>query len=89
MKNTSNTKVSYESYMIANGKEGQVFYSTQLDKDLCSLSSKLKRKITTENFISVKVFNKSNTRRKATPECLYLTRVTLLNYSIENETEKK
>lgn len=80
-----NSRVSYESYMITNGKEGQVFYSPQSDKDLVSLSCKLKRKIKTENFISVKVNNKKDGWRKGNPEAFYLTKVTLLEYSIEKE----
>ena len=45
-----NSRPSYESYMITNGKEGQVFYSPQLDVDLSSLATKLGRKIKTENY---------------------------------------
>jgi len=85
----TNKKVSYEAFMITNGAEGQVFYSPQLDKDLCSLACKLKKKIKTENFISCKVSNKSNGRRKGTIEAIYLTKVTILNELNEEQILKK
>ena len=71
-------KPSYESYMILNGKEGQVFYSPQLDIDLTSLASKLGRKITTENYFGLKVIVKKEGRRRLVPEVINLTKVTLL-----------
>lgn len=72
------SKPSYESYMIVNGKEGQVFYSPQLDADLTSLASKLGRKITTENYFGLKVIVKKEGRRRLVPEVINLTKVTLL-----------
>ena len=72
------SKPSYESYMIINGKEGQVFYSPQLDADLTSLASKLGRKITTENYFGLKVIVKKEGRRRLVPEAINLTKVTLL-----------
>jgi len=69
---------SYESYMILNGKEGQVFYSPQLDIDLTSLASKLGRKIKTENYYALKVSIKREGRRRGVPEVINLTKVTLL-----------
>lgn len=69
---------SYESYMIINGKEGQVFYSPQLDIDITSLAIKLGRKIRTENYFGLKVNNKREGRRKGVPEVINLTKVTLL-----------
>lgn len=69
---------SYESYMIINGKEGQVFYSPQLNLNLTSLSVKLGRKIRTENYYGLKVSNKKEGRRKVVPEVINLTKVTLL-----------
>lgn len=69
---------SYESYMILNGKEGQVFYSPQLDLDLTSLAIKLGRKIRTENYYSLKVSIKREGRRRGVPEVINLTKVTLL-----------
>ena len=72
------SKPSYESYMIINGKEGQVFYSPQLDIDLTSLASKLGRKITTENYFGLKVIVKKEGRRRLVPEVINLTKVTLL-----------
>lgn len=69
---------SYESYMIINGKEGQVFYSPQLDIDITSLAIKLGRKIRTENYFGLKVNNKREGRKKGVPEVINLTKVTLL-----------
>ena len=69
--------ISYENFMMLNGEKGQVFYSPQTDKTLTSLSSKLNRKITTENIISFKTSQK----RKYTsdiPEAFYIVKVTLL-----------
>ena len=69
--------ISYENFMMLNGEKGQVFYSPQTDKTLTSLSSKLNRKITTENIIGIKTSQK----RKYTldiPEALYIVKVTLL-----------
>jgi hypothetical protein len=69
--------ISYENFMMLNGEKGQVFYSSQTDKTLTSLSSKLNRKITTENIIS---FKTSQKRKYTTdiPEAFYLVKVTLL-----------
>ena len=72
------SKPSYESFMIINGKEGQVFYSPKLDIDLTSLASKLGRKIKTEIHFAFKVSNKRVGRKLATPEVFHLTKVTLL-----------
>lgn len=69
---------SYESYMIINGKEGQVFYSPQLNLDLTSLAIKLGRKIRTENYYALKVSNKKEGRRTSVPEVINLTKITLL-----------
>ena len=73
-----NSRPSYESYMITNGKEGQVFYSPQLDLDLTSLAIKLGRKIRTENYYSLKVSIKREGRKRGVPEVINLTKVTLL-----------
>ena len=72
------SKPSYESYMIINGKKGQVFYSPQLDIDLTSLASKLGRKIKTENYYGLKVSVKREGRKRGVPEVINLTKVTLL-----------
>ena len=69
---------SYESFMIANGKEGQVFFTPQFDYDLTSLASKLGRKIKTENYYALKVSIKREGRRRGVPEVINLTKVTLL-----------
>ena len=73
-----NSRPSYESYMITNGKEGQVFYSPQLDVDLSSLATKLGHKIKTENYYALKVSIKREGRRRGVPEVINLTKVTLL-----------
>ena len=72
------SKPSYESFMILNGKEGQVFYTPQLDIDLTSLASKLGRKISTENYYGLKVSIKKEGRKRGVPEVINLTKVTLL-----------
>ena len=72
------SKPSYESFMILNGKEGQVFYTPQLDIDLTSLASKLGRKISTENYYGLKSSIKKEGRKRGVPEVINLTKVTLL-----------
>ena len=72
------SKPSYESFMILNGKEGQVFYTPQLDIDLTSLASKLGRKISTENYYALKSSIKKEGRKRVVPEVINLTKVTLL-----------
>jgi hypothetical protein len=72
------SKPSYESFMILNGKEGQVFYTPQLDIDLTSLASKLGRKISTENYYALKSSIKKEGRKRGVPEVINLTKVTLL-----------
>lgn len=42
-----------ESWMIANGKKGDVFYSEKRDAHLTSISKYYKRKIITQNMIAV------------------------------------
>lgn len=74
MKNESkrkNKQYSMESWMIANGKEGDVFYSEKLDRHLTAIATHHSRKISTERVLVV-------TTAKSTPECRYLVRVTIL-----------
>jgi hypothetical protein len=59
-----------ESWMIANGKEGDHFYSDKKDAQLTAIASHLKRKITTERLIVI-------TTGKSEPKCKYITKVTL------------
>ena len=73
-----NSRPSYESFMIANGKEGQVFFTPQFDYDLTSLASKLGRKIKTEIHFAFKVSNKRIGNKLSVPEVFHLTKVTLL-----------
>ncbi len=60
-----------ESWMIANGKKGKVFYSEKLDRHLTAIATGHKRKIRTERLITV-------TSHKEKPVAGVLTRVTLL-----------
>lgn len=66
-----NQQYTLESWMIANGKKGDQFYSHKMDKHLTAISTHHGRKITTERVIVV-------TSAKSSPNCSYLTKVTLL-----------
>jgi hypothetical protein len=57
--------------MIANGKEGQVFYSEKKDRHLTAIATHHQRKILTERLIAV-------TTGKEEPVATNLTKVTLL-----------
>lgn len=60
-----------ESYMIANGKQGEYFYSDKTDRHLTAFATYYKRKISTERLITV-------TPGKSEPKANYITKVTLL-----------
>ena len=60
-----------ESWMIANGKEGQHFYSDKMDRHLTAIATHHKRNISTERLIVVKTGGKNL-------ESKYITKVTLL-----------
>ena len=60
-----------ESWMIANGKTGQHFYSDKLDRHLTAIATHHNRKIETERLLVV-------TTAKAQPTAKYVTKVTLL-----------
>jgi hypothetical protein len=60
-----------ESWMIANGKEGDYFYSDKMDKHLTAIATHHKRKIKTERLITV-------TTGKPIPIAKNITKVTLL-----------
>ena len=60
-----------ESWMIANGKTGEHFYSDKMDRHLTAISTHHKRKIITERLITVTTGGKE-------PKSKYITKVTLL-----------
>lgn len=60
-----------ESWMIANGKSGEHFYSDKMDRHLTALSNHYNRKIVTERLITVTTGGKE-------PISKYITKVTLL-----------
>jgi hypothetical protein len=66
-----NKQYTLESWMICNGKEGDVFYSEKTDRHLTAFATHHSRKISTERILAV-------TTAKSTPECRYIVRVTLL-----------
>jgi hypothetical protein len=60
-----------ESWMIANGKKGEHFYSDKKDRHLTAISAHHKRKITTERLITITTGGKD-------PQSKYIIKVTLL-----------
>jgi hypothetical protein len=60
-----------ESWMIANGKTGQVFYSKKIDRHLTAIATHHNRKIKTERLITISI-------AKETPKAEKLTKITLL-----------
>lgn len=60
-----------ESWMIANGKKGECFYSNKIDRHLTAISTHHKRKILTERLITI-----TTAKNKPKAECI--TKVTLL-----------
>ena len=60
-----------ESWMIANGKSGDHFYSDKQDKHITAISSHHQRKVLTERMITVTTGGKI-------PISKYITKVTLL-----------
>ena len=61
-----------ESWMIANGKKGEHFYSDKRDGHLTAISSHHNRKILTERMIVVSFVKEKETKSK------YIVKVTLL-----------
>jgi hypothetical protein len=59
-----------ETWMIANGKSGDHFYSGKKDGGLTAIASYHKRKITTERLIAITTGGKE-------PKAKYITKVTL------------
>ena len=64
------THTAIESYMLINGKIGDVFYTDKLDKSITALSCYYKRAILTERLITITTGGK-------TPIAKYITKVTL------------
>lgn len=60
-----------ESWMMVNGKEGQVFYSEKKDRHITAIATHHGRKITTERLVAV-------TTGKENPIASNLTKVTLV-----------
>ena len=60
-----------ESWMMANGKSGQQFYSDKIDRHLTAIATHHNRKISTERLITV-------TTGKNNPIANSITKVTLL-----------
>jgi hypothetical protein len=60
-----------ESWMIANGKPGESFYSDKIDRHLTALSTHYQRKIITERLITITTGGKE-------PQSKYITKITLL-----------
>lgn len=60
-----------ESWMIANGKAEQHFYSDKMDRHLTAIATYYKRKIVTERLITITTGGKE-------PKSKYITKVTLL-----------
>jgi hypothetical protein len=67
----SKTQSTMESWMVANGKAGEHFYSEKLDRHLTAISTHHKRKIKTERLITITTGGK-------VPQSKYIIKVTLL-----------
>lgn len=66
-----NQQYTLESWMIANGKKGDHFYSDKMDRHLTAISTHHGRKIATERLLTV-------TTAKSNPTASYIVKVTLL-----------
>jgi hypothetical protein len=60
-----------ESWMISNGKSGDIFYSHKKDRHLTAIATHHKRMIRTERLIVI-------TGNKEKPICSTLTKITLI-----------
>jgi hypothetical protein len=67
-----------ESWMIANGKSGESFYSDKMDRHLTAAATYYNRKILTERLITI-------TTAKKEPRAKYITKVTLLNFNYKTD----
>lgn len=65
-------KRTLESWMMANGKCGDIFYSDKKDRHLTAISTYYKRKIITERLVTV-------TSHKETPSANMITKVTIID----------
>lgn len=63
---------TFESYIIANGKKGYIFYSTKPDRHLTAIASQHNRSIRTTRVVAVEASSK-------TPKCNYITKIQILN----------
>lgn len=61
-----------ESYIIATGKRGYIFYSTKPDRHLTAMASQYKRSIKTTRIVAVEATSK-------TPKCNYITKIQILS----------
>lgn len=66
------TQYTMESWMLANGKVGDSFFSTKKDKDITALAVHHKRKVVTERFVAVK------NKPEYAPLAINLVRVSIL-----------
>jgi hypothetical protein len=66
-----NKQYSMESWMLANGKVGAVFYSEKKDRHITAIATHYGRRISTERILAVST-------AKSTPNALYIVRVTIL-----------
>jgi hypothetical protein len=62
---------SYESWAIANAKNGTIFYTDKEDKHITALSTYYQRPLKTERLLTVTTGGK-------TPLAKYITKVTIL-----------
>lgn len=69
---SDNKQRTVESYIIANGKKGYIFYSTKPDRHLTAIASQHNRSIRTTRIVAVESGSK-------TPKCNYITKIVLLN----------
>lgn len=60
-----------ESYMLANGKKGDQFYSNKQDRHLTAIATYYERRISTERMIVITTGGKA-------PIAEYIVRVTIL-----------
>lgn len=64
-------QTTIESWMIANGKIGEHFYSDKVDRHLTALANYYRRNIVTERLITITTGGKE-------PKSQYITKVTLI-----------
>lgn len=67
----SSRQSTMESWMMVNGKPGDVFYSEKMDRHLTAIANYYQRRIVTERVIAVSMGKKS-------AESKYITKVIIL-----------